>query len=198
MTYNTIKEIEQMVQSPKVRRGGQDSRHEETRKVVLKMTKNGIIAIENMGIAEVSESIEKFEGLTIEDLAVKETVDELATFVAPVKDAAKKLKDIDGKLGSYFKGAAKEATDEGKGVSAYSWDNGYKLVVTVGKDRESVNGAKLAELLREKIGGELVESLIAEATEVKRGNVTFAPKAIAKAELKKHTEGKMDDILVIG
>lgn len=158
------------------------------------MTK-AIAIIENIGIEQLKVEADRFEGITIEDLAVKETVDELAVRVKAVKDAAKAVKEANDKFASFFKAAVK---DEDANVTAYSWDNGYKLCSVKKTRKGGIDVDKLAEILVDRLGAVEAANVLAECAKPDTVGFDFAPKAIAGHERKKHDAGQLDDVLVIG
>lgn len=188
---------------------------------------NELAVIQSMELEDIKRGIEKMASYGASDLAVKEAVDDIALTVKSVKAAVKELKDAESAAVAEFKRIAKPYIDEGKSVTAYSWDNNYKLALGVGEPVATVDEGALVEQIEKRYGASAVDlwmsisdpaprvlnadklaaavasdpelaELVKGVTTVKPGTTRFAPKAVTKAEQKAHDAGEMDDVLVIG
>lgn len=189
--------------------------------------KNELAVVQSVELDDIRRGIEKMSSYGASDLSVAEAVDDIALTVKSVKAAVKELKDAEADAVAQFKRIAKPYVDEGRSVTAYSWPNGYKLVLGVGEPTVAVDEAVLAEALAERYGEDGVAiwesvsdpaprvlnadklraaialdpglaEIVRGATEVRQGGVRFAPKPVTKAERKAHEAGELDDVLVIG
>ena len=85
----------------------------------------------------------EIEKMAAADLTVQAKVDALVKTASEAFEAKKEAVALDTKVKDEFKRMVKQYSDNGEGVTCYSWDQGKKMVMSLAQNKADVDGEEL-------------------------------------------------------